>query len=181
MNVYKFILPGKLVSEYIGPFGKSWLRMRSTWQTNWVCAQVHERNFGTTSECNYSYLYRSGSQNCLAIITIVLKSFWPLNSKKTFILKWQYLILLWSMDENVNFQYLYLTIWDAPSYTLVSNTLLPMKGCLEIRSWETTFSSTFSADLASSSLRFLSHQVGFYQWNLFWCFLKNIFRVQELF
>ena len=74
----------QLVSEYIGPFGKSWLRMRSTWQTNWVCAQVHERNFGTTSKCNYSYLYRSGSQNCLAIITIVLKSFWLLNSKKNF-------------------------------------------------------------------------------------------------
>ena len=44
MNVYKFIFPGKLVSEYIGLFGKSWLRMRGTWQTNWVCAQVHETN-----------------------------------------------------------------------------------------------------------------------------------------
>ena len=78
MNVYKFILPGKLVSEYIGLFGKSWLRMRSTWQTNWVCAQVHERYLGTTSECNYSYI---GQVTRIVFDPSSSEEFWPLNSR----------------------------------------------------------------------------------------------------
>ena len=85
------------------------------------------------------------------------EEFLALEFQKTFILRLWYLILLRIMGENVNFSYLYLTTWDAPSCTLVSNTLLPIKGCLEIISWETTFSSTFSADLASSSLQDFSH------------------------
>ena len=82
MNVYKFILPGKLVSEYIGLFGKSWLRMRSTWQTNWVCAQVHERNF----EIAITHIY-IGQVPRIVYNPSCSEEFLALEFQKTFILR----------------------------------------------------------------------------------------------